>query len=95
LNVHGYFAHVIGGDTPFGRKPDPAGLRHLIAAAHASKEETVLVGDSAIDLRTARAASVRICLVKYGFGFPLAAAELSGEEQLAASPGELAALVSI
>jgi phosphoglycolate phosphatase len=93
LNVHGYFAHVIGGDTPFGRKPDPAGLRHLIAAAHASKEETVLVGDSAIDLRTARAASVRICLVKYGFGFPLAATELSGEEKLAASPGELAALV--
>jgi phosphoglycolate phosphatase len=55
--------------------------------------DTVLVGDSAIDLRTARAAGVRVCLVKYGFGFPLAAAELSGDEQLIASPGELAAIL--
>ena len=93
LGIAGYFPHVIGGDTRFGRKPDPAGLRHLIAASNASPSSTVLVGDSAIDLRTARAAGVRICLVKYGFGFPLAAPELSGEEQLAESPDQLVALL--
>ena len=93
LNVDRYFAHVIGGDTPFGRKPDPAGLRHLMAAAGASAGETTLVGDSAIDLRTARAAGVRICLVTYGFGFPLAAAELEGDELIAASPAELGAIL--
>ncbi|HET7697335.1 MAG TPA: HAD-IA family hydrolase [Vicinamibacterales bacterium] len=89
LNVLAYFAHVVGGDTAFGRKPEPAGLRHLMTAAGASRGATVLVGDSAIDLRTARAAGVRVCLVKYGFGFPLAAAELSGDEQLADSPAHL------
>jgi phosphoglycolate phosphatase len=94
LHVHGYFAHVIGGDTPLGRKPDPAGLRHLMAAAKSSVGETVLVGDSAIDLRTARAAGVAVCLVEYGFGFPLAAAELSGEERLAANPIHLVELLN-
>jgi len=93
LNLDVYFAHVIGGDSAFGRKPDPAGLRHLIATVDSSREETILVGDSAIDLRTARAARVRVCLVKYGFGFPLAAAEMSGDEQLAGSPGELPELL--
>jgi phosphoglycolate phosphatase-like HAD superfamily hydrolase len=29
----------------------------------------VLVGDSAIDWRTARAASTGVCLARYGFGF--------------------------
>lgn len=89
LNVQGYFSHVVGGDTPLGRKPDPAGLRHLIAAAGSSVGDTVLVGDSAIDLWTARAGGVRICLVKYGFGFPLAAAEMAGDEQVVADPAGL------
>jgi phosphoglycolate phosphatase len=92
LELREYFGHIIGGDTRFGRKPDPAGLRHLMTITGSSPEETVLVGDSAIDLRTARAACVRVCLVTYGFGFPLAAAEMSGE-RLAGSPGELAELL--
>ena len=92
VNVSGYFAQVIGGDTPFGRKPDPAGLRHIMSSAGASPDETIFVGDSAIDLRTARAAGVPICLVKYGFGFPLAASELRGDERLVESPEQLAAL---
>ena len=36
--------------------------------------ETVLVGDSTVDLQTARNAGVRICLARYGFGF----ADLAG-----------------
>ena len=89
LHIDRYFARVIGGDTPFGRKPDPAGLQHLIAALHSSVDETVLVGDSAIDLRTARAAGVRICMVKYGFGFPLAAAELTDQDLVIEDPSRL------
>ena len=37
-------------------------------AARAEQDETVMVGDSHIDLRTARAAGVRFCLAGYGFG---------------------------
>ena len=93
LDLHRHFAHVVGGDTPFGRKPDPAGLEHLIRVAGAAHDATILVGDSGIDVRTARAAGVRACLVRYGFGFPLAAGELRGDEILAASAADLPQLL--
>lgn len=69
LGLAPYFDHVIGGDTPHGRKPDPAGLLHLVRDAGASPASTVLVGDSPIDRETARRAATRVCLVRYGFGF--------------------------
>ena len=94
LGIHRYFPYVVGGDTAFGRKPDPAGLRHLIVEAKSSAEQTVLVGDSAIDLRTARAAGVRMCLVTYGFGFQLAAAEMSGDELVVETPSALVRLAA-
>ena len=48
---------VLGGDGPFARKPEPGGLRHLASAGARRGAETLLVGDSVIDWRTARAAS--------------------------------------
>lgn len=93
LAIAGYFQTVTGGDTPLGRKPDPAGLRAIVSRAGAEASKTVLVGDSAIDLRTARAAGTKICLVSYGFGFPLAAAERSGDEPVAASPAGVTAIL--
>ena len=62
-------AAVVGGDGPFPRKPDPAGLRHLMARVGAEAGSTLLVGDSVIDWKTAHAASAHICLARYGFGF--------------------------
>jgi phosphoglycolate phosphatase len=89
LDIARFFPHVIGGDTAHGRKPDPAGLRHLISLARAATATTIMVGDSAIDLRTARAAGVRCCLVRYGFGFRTAASELSADVVLVDRPGDL------
>ena len=60
---------VIGGDGPFPRKPDPAGLRHLVERAGVGVESALLVGDSVIDWRAARAAATPVCLARYGFGF--------------------------
>lgn len=60
---------VIGGDGPFPRKPDPAGLQHLVTAAGVTAGDTLLVGDSLIDWRTARHASTAICMARYGFGY--------------------------
>ena len=93
LAIAGLFDHVIGGDTSLPRKPDPGGLRHLMTAAGAGAGDTIMVGDSAIDLRTARAAGTRICLVRYGFGFRFAAADLAGDELLAGTTPELLALL--
>jgi phosphoglycolate phosphatase len=71
LDLAGYFSPelVFGGDGPFPRKPDPGGLRELMTRAGADARETLLVGDSLIDWRTARAAMTSICMATYGFGF--------------------------
>jgi phosphoglycolate phosphatase len=71
LDLARYFSDsfVIGGDGPLARKPDPAGLCHLIAEAHERPESTTLIGDSLIDWSTARNAGAHVCLARYGFGF--------------------------
>lgn len=69
LGLREMFDEVMGGDGPYPRKPDPAGLTAMMASAGATARETLLVGDSAIDLETARRAGVKCCLVSYGFGF--------------------------
>jgi phosphoglycolate phosphatase len=89
LGIRAFFTWVVGGDTPHGRKPDPGGLQSLSAAAGATPRQTVMVGDSAIDLRTARAAGTRVCLVRYGFGFATAVGELTGDELLVDAPADL------
>jgi phosphoglycolate phosphatase len=69
LGLRPCFDWVIGGDSPVGRKPDPAGLQWLVGAAETVPASTVMVGDSVIDLRTAQNAGTHVCLTRYGFGF--------------------------
>ena len=84
---------VVGGDGPFPRKPDPAGLQHLAARIGAAAADTLLVGDSAIDWRTARNAATKICLARYGFGFDgVPAAELGPETLVVNEPADLVRL---
>ncbi|HKB10733.1 MAG TPA: HAD-IA family hydrolase [Vicinamibacterales bacterium] len=84
---------VIGGDGPFPRKPDPAGLQHLAEHAGVPLSETVLVGDSAIDWRTAHAARAAVCLVRYGFGFDsLPLDQLGMEDRIVDTPLDLIGL---
>ena len=86
-------AAIVGGDGPLPRKPDPAGLRHLAARIGTPLASTLLVGDSTVDLRTARAAGAAICLARYGFGFEsVCADDLLQQERTIGSPGELLAL---
>jgi phosphoglycolate phosphatase len=84
------FRRVIGGDSPYPRKPDPAGLRALMTEFGTTPESTWLVGDSMIDVETARRAGTRMCVVLYGFG------QLRGELVLhdTESPAETAAAVT-
>jgi phosphoglycolate phosphatase len=89
LAIAPFFRWTIGGDTSHGRKPDPAGLTYLMSVAGTGPADTVMVGDSAIDLRTARAAGTRVCLVRYGFGFQTAAGELVGDELIVDHPSQI------
>jgi phosphoglycolate phosphatase len=93
LGLGRYFRDVIGGDTARGRKPDPAGLLHLASAAGVHPEDTLMVGDSPIDLATARNAGTRICLVRYGFGYRFTATDFRGDELFVDSPSGLVALL--
>jgi phosphoglycolate phosphatase len=86
---------VIGGDGPWPRKPDPAGLLHLCERAAAPPADAMLVGDSHVDWRTARDAGTAICLARYGFGFPgFPSGTLDGRELLIDTPAELLRLRS-
>ena len=89
-----YFPWVVGGDGPWPRKPAPDGLWYLMQQASAAPDETVLIGDSAVDLQTSRNAGVAICLARYGFGFAdLAADALRGDESVVDTPREIADVV--
>jgi phosphoglycolate phosphatase len=89
LGIAPFFGAVLGGDGPLPRKPDPAGLRHLMVQASAGPERTVMIGDSPVDLATARAAATRVCLARYGFGFRISRDDLRGDELFADEPAEL------
>jgi phosphoglycolate phosphatase len=66
LGLAWFFATVIGGDGPHGRKPDPTGLRALMGTDPAGG--AALVGDSPIDWNTAQAAGCPFVWARYGFG---------------------------
>lgn len=90
LDLARHFQWVLGGDGPLPRKPDPASLRFLMQQAGATTDATVMVGDSPIDLATARAAGTRVVLAAFGFGFR---AEQSDGALIAQSAADIAWLV--
>lgn len=67
LGAH-HFPVVVGGDNGFGLKPEPGMLLHIIEQVGASKDRTVLVGDSTNDINGGHNAGIRVCAVGYGMG---------------------------
>jgi len=94
FELSGYFRQVIGGDSEFARKPDPEGLRALMSECGATPADTWLVGDSMIDVQTARNAGTRMCAVLYGFGHLRGELVLNGSEKTARTPSEIPAVVT-
>ncbi|PYR88258.1 MAG: phosphoglycolate phosphatase [Acidobacteria bacterium] len=93
LGVAGFFKWILGGDGPWPRKPSPAPLQELMHRAGTALTQTVMVGDSAIDLATARAARTRVCMVRYGFGFTLSEHDLGPDDMLVDRPSDLVPLL--
>ena len=90
LGVRLLFDDVVGGDGPRPRKPDPAALLALMDAAGATRDTTLMVGDSPIDHQTAINAGVRCCLTSFGFGFTNFPRErLTGAEWIASDGAAL------
>jgi phosphoglycolate phosphatase len=67
LGVADHFARVYGGDSFPEKKPHPRGILSLMEEFASTPDLTLMVGDSAVDIRTARNAGVRCCGVTYGF----------------------------
>jgi phosphoglycolate phosphatase len=88
-----WFSRVIGGDSAYARKPDPAGLNALMSESGVPASSTWLVGDSMIDVETARRAGCRMCVVRYGFGQLRGELVLDGSETVADLPLEIPRLI--
>ncbi len=58
---------VISGDTLPTKKPNPAGIEHCLAQFGVTRERALFVGDSSIDVATARNANVAVWALPYGY----------------------------
>jgi phosphoglycolate phosphatase len=67
LGMADYFLHIYGGDSFPVKKPDPLGLRTLMEESGAGPEETVMIGDSQVDVETARNAGAWSIGCAFGF----------------------------
>jgi phosphoglycolate phosphatase len=66
LGLGPYFFQVYGGNSFHTKKPDPAGVQTLLEESGSRPEETVIIGDSDIDVLTARNAGIYSVGVTYG-----------------------------
>jgi len=67
LGLSQFFFQTYGGNSFETKKPDPLGAQTLMCEAGAEPDETVMVGDSEVDILTARNANLWSIGVTYGF----------------------------
>src|SRR5277367_5942646 len=63
-----YFRAIYGGNSFETKKPDPLGASTILRELGVEPRETLLVGDSEVDVQTARNAGTLAAAVDYGFG---------------------------
>src|SRR5271170_1517390 len=63
-----YFRAIYGGNSFETKKPDPQGATAILRELGAPPREALLVGDSEVDVQTARNAGTLAAAVNYGFG---------------------------
>jgi phosphoglycolate phosphatase len=67
LGVAGHFFEIFGGNSFEQKKPDPIGVETLMREAGVDRARTMMIGDSSVDVATARNAGIACCGVTYGF----------------------------
>jgi phosphoglycolate phosphatase len=67
LGVGAHFFQVYGGNSFEFKKPNPVGVEALRREVGVAREVTMMVGDSSVDVLTARNAGIACCGVTYGF----------------------------
>lgn len=82
-----HFVAIVGGDSLPLKKPSPEPLHLCLEALKCSAGECLMVGDSDVDVATARAAGMRVGVVTYGYA--KAPAESLGADFLIDNLGDL------
>jgi phosphoglycolate phosphatase len=68
LGLAKYFRSIKGGDSFATRKPDPLGAQQILREFAITSSDALLIGDSEVDVQTARNAGMPAAIVNYGFG---------------------------
>jgi phosphoglycolate phosphatase len=68
LGLAGFFRAIYGGNSFATKKPDPLGATTILKELGISGSESALVGDSEVDVQTARNAGMISAIVNFGFG---------------------------
>jgi phosphoglycolate phosphatase len=68
LGLASYFRVIYGGNSFETKKPDPFAANKILTEFGAQPRETMIVGDSEVDVQTARNAGTIAAAVNYGFG---------------------------
>lgn len=81
FNIDSCFQILIGAEARFPKKPDPQGLLHICRQLNCHPEDMAMIGDSVVDIETARAAGCQAIAVSWGFQ--------AVEELMAAQPDRM------
>jgi phosphoglycolate phosphatase len=68
LGLAEFFRLIYGGNSFATKKPDPLGAQTVLAELAVAASEAVMVGDSEVDVQTARNAGMISAIVNFGFG---------------------------
>jgi phosphoglycolate phosphatase len=66
LGLKDFFSAVYGGNSFETKKPDPLGATILLKETGIAREESIIIGDSGIDMLTGKNAGIWSCGVTYG-----------------------------
>lgn len=67
LGLGDFFLRIYGGNSFVTKKPDPLGAETILHETGTRPDETLMIGDSSIDVLTGRNAGLWTCGVTYGF----------------------------
>jgi len=87
------FRTILGQRDGISKKPDPSGIHEIISQASDSNAPSYLIGDSVVDLATAKNAAIKSIAVTWGFEPPSDLEELS-PDHIVHSVAELENLIS-
>jgi phosphoglycolate phosphatase len=68
LGLAKHFRAIYGGNSFETKKPDPFGAKTILRELGVGAGEALIVGDSEVDVQTARNTGTRAAAVNYGFG---------------------------